>query len=94
MGKDILYLLSVSAVPLAINLVFLGVKRVQKELKNVIVLPFGIALLTLILSYFLIEHIGIMGPPIGWLTGNLIMSFIALPSIVRVLRLRSDRDTS
>ena len=85
-GEKVLRVLSISAIPLAVNVIYLGIARVRSQLKEIILLSVGVAIGSLTLSYVLIPSFGIMGPGIGWLTSNTVAASIVLPKIVILLR--------
>ncbi len=62
-----LRIMTLSSLPLAINIVYLAVKRVQMRLKLIIGLTAFVAVATLGLSYWLLPRIGIDGAGIAWL---------------------------
>lgn len=63
----LLRLLAVSALPFAINAVYLGTKRAEKKLKVVICLTAFVGALTVGLSFLLLSRMGITGAGIAWL---------------------------
>jgi O-antigen/teichoic acid export membrane protein len=69
-ATSLLRLLSVASLPLAVNVIYLNIKRVQKDLKPIVGLTAFMALLTLILNYFLLPGMGINGAGIAWLVGQ------------------------
>ncbi len=66
----LLRILTVSALPLAVNLVYLGIKRVEKKLKIIVGLSVFSAAATLGLSYLLLPRMGINGVGIAWLVSQ------------------------
>ena len=93
-GEKLLWILSPSAIPMAVNVVYIGIARVRKRLKDIILLSAGVALGTLSLSYLLIPPLGIMGPGIGWLASNTLVALVVLPRIIKLFRSESVTDTS
>jgi len=85
-GGKILWVLAPSAIPLAANLVYIGIARVRKQLRNLILLPALTTVGTLLLSFLLIPVLGIHGPGIGWLVSQLAAAFITVPKLVRFLK--------
>lgn len=63
----LLRIMALSALPLAINVVYLAIKRVQMRLKLIIGLTAFVAVVTLGLSYLLLPRMGINGAGIAWL---------------------------
>lgn len=71
-GFRLLQILAVSALPFAVNAVYISVKKIKKEI-NMIVLVYGIvAFVTLVGSYLLLESIGLIGVGYAWILGNVI----------------------
>ena len=92
-GEKVLRLLVPASIPLAINMVYIGIARVREKLRNIVVLSVGVAVGTLLLSFLLLESQGIIGPAIAWLVSNSVAAVIVLPSIVKLLRSDSGGDT-
>lgn len=73
-ATTLLWLLALSALPVTINYIFISIKRVQKDITGIIRLSVAISVITLGLSYFLIEKMGILGVGIGWIVGQTIVA--------------------
>ncbi len=69
-GADLLRILAVSALPLAVNVIYLGVKRVEMKLGTLVAITGVITAVTLGVSYVLIPRMGIEGAGVGWLVGQ------------------------
>ena len=69
-ATTLLRILTISALPLAVNLVYLGIKRVEKKLKVIVGLSVFSAVATLGLSYLLLPRMGIDGVGIAWLVSQ------------------------
>lgn len=82
---EVLLILSVASIPHAINVVYVAVKRVKKEIMSVIYVYGAVAVLTLIGSYVLIQVMGLRGIGISWIFGNGIVAVIA--GVKMILRL-------
>ena len=67
---DVLLILVLGSIPFAFNVVYASVKRVQKEVKPVIWVYGGIAVITLVGSYLLARSIEIVGVGYAWVIGN------------------------
>jgi O-antigen/teichoic acid export membrane protein len=67
---EVLLILSIASVPHAINVVYVAVKRVKKEIMPVICVYGAVAVLTLLGSYVLIQEMGLIGIGISWIFGN------------------------
>jgi len=84
-AATLLRLLSIAALPLAINAVYLGIKRVEKKPKVIIGLTAFMAAVTLGLSFLLLPRLGISGVGIAWLISQ---GIIALAIIAGLLKSR------
>jgi O-antigen/teichoic acid export membrane protein len=69
-GANLLRLMAVSALPLAVNVIYLGVKRVEMRVGTVIIISGLTAVLTLGLSWLLVPRMGINGAGLAWLVGQ------------------------
>jgi len=85
-GTHLLWVLAAAIVPATFNLLYLGKIRVQKKLKEIIAITAAMNLGTLLLSYFLMPHMGIIGVGAGWLASQAI---VAIVLIFRAVRKRS-----
>lgn len=75
-GTTLLRLLAISTFPLAINVVYLSVKRVEKKPKVIIGLTLIMALLTLGLSFLLLPRLQINGVGVAWIISQSIIALI------------------
>jgi O-antigen/teichoic acid export membrane protein len=62
--------LAVATLPLAINVVYFSIKRVQKKMKSVILMAAFTAITVIVTSYMLMPRLGIDGVGIAWLAGQ------------------------
>jgi O-antigen/teichoic acid export membrane protein len=69
-GANLLRILAISALPLAVNVLYLGVKRVEMKLGTLIAITGVITAVTLGVSYLLIPRMGINGAGWAWLVGQ------------------------
>jgi O-antigen/teichoic acid export membrane protein len=76
-------ILALGTLPMAINIIYLSIKQVEKDLKAIVGLAVFVAVMSLALAYVLLPKIGINGVGIGWLAGQ---SCTALIIIVNWLR--------
>jgi len=83
-------ILAITTLPLAVNIIYLNIARVQKDLKIIIGLTAFVAVVTLVLGYILIPRMGINGAGIAWLVAH---GITALPVIVVLLRQRRKQTT-
>lgn len=72
---EVLSILMLGSIPFAFNALYATIKRIQKEIKPVIWVYGGIAIITLVVSYILMQSIGIIGAGIAWILGNGVVSF-------------------
>ena len=88
-GTVLLRIVILSAFPIAINYIYLSMKRVQKKLAVLIELSAFIAIATLALSYVLLPRMGINGVGIAWLGSQgvvavgIVISFLVRRPLVR-----------
>ena len=73
----VLLILSLASIPHAINVVYVAVKRVKKEIMPVIYVYGAVAVLTLIGSCVVIQEMGLIGIGISWIFGNGVVALIA-----------------
>lgn len=85
-GGKLLAVLTISALPLTVNVVYLTIARVRKRLNSLIKASAAVALGTLTLSYLLIPTMGILGPGIAWLVSQSLVAAVVLPSMLRLLK--------
>lgn len=69
-ATTLLRLLAISTLPLAINIVYLNIKRVEKKLRVIVGLTALVAAVTLGLAYLLLPRMGINGIGIAWLVSQ------------------------
>ncbi len=85
-ATKLLWILGLSALPLGINSIYFSLKRVGKKMKGVIYLSAFITVVTLVLSWFLMPRIGILGTGVAWLSSQTVVSLVII-----FLQLRSSR---
>lgn len=85
-ATQVLQILAVSAIPVGLNQIYFGVKRVEMKMKSVVGLTAFIAIATLALSWVLLPRVGIIGVGIAWLSSQ-----CAVASVITVLWLRPAR---
>jgi O-antigen/teichoic acid export membrane protein len=87
-ATTLLQILTLSLIPLSLNAIYFGIKRVQMQMKGVITLSAFIAVATLVLSWILLPRLGIMGAGWAWLASQglvaigLVTSFTLRRSVV------------
>ncbi|AFV24607.1 putative polysaccharide biosynthesis protein [Methanolobus psychrophilus R15] len=83
-GFKLLLVLSISAVPMIFNNIFLSIKRVEKDIANVIFINAVITIGTLVISYLMLDQFGILGIGIGWTVSQVAaFIFILITFVVR-----------
>lgn len=85
-GAKLLWLLAPAALPASVNFLYLGVARVEKKLKTIILVTGATAFGTLVLSYFLLPHLGILGAGVGWLASQTIVALVLAPRLMKRLK--------
>lgn len=85
-GKELLWILAVGMLPASLNFLYLSVVRVERKLKDIMLMSVSVALGTLILSYILIPHLGILGAGAGWLTTHALIALVVVPRLLRRLK--------
>jgi len=70
--------LAITAFPLAINITYINIKRVQKKMKTVILLGVFMTAMVFLMSYLLLPRLGIKGIGIAWLAGQSVIAFIVI----------------
>jgi len=85
-GAKVLWALAPSALPVSVNLLYLGIARVKKRLKDILLITTAIAMGTLALSYALLPHLGILGAGVGWLASHSLVALALLPKIGKFAR--------
>jgi O-antigen/teichoic acid export membrane protein len=71
-------ILAIGSLPLAVNIVYLAIKRVEKRLKVIVSLTAFVAVVTLGLTYLLLPHMGINGAGIAWLISQLVIALVII----------------
>lgn len=85
-AKELLWILAVGMLPASLNFLYLSVVRVEKKLKDIMLMSVSVALGTLIMSYILVPHLGIYGAGVGWLTTHALIALVVLPKLLRRLK--------
>jgi O-antigen/teichoic acid export membrane protein len=83
-GTVLLRTMALSALPLALNSIYMSILRVEKKSMVLILLTASIAVVTLALSYLLLPRMGITGIGISWLVSQGVVALgIATVFLVR-----------
>ncbi|HEY95394.1 MAG TPA: hypothetical protein G4O15_10720 [Dehalococcoidia bacterium] len=85
-GTLLLRVLAFSIIPWGINYIYIGIARVKKNIKGLILIPAVASSLSLGLSYILMVQIGLVGIGLGYLAGQ---SAVAIPVLLNLCRSRN-----
>ncbi|MFC1950547.1 lipopolysaccharide biosynthesis protein [Chloroflexota bacterium] len=85
-GTKLLWLLAISALPLSTNLIYVGIARVRKRRRDIILIFATVAIGTLALSYLLLPHLGIFGVGVSWLASHSLVALALLPKFRTTLK--------
>ena len=88
-AAELVRIMAVAVLPLTVNIIYLNIKRVQKDLKMIIRMPAFVAFISILLALILIPHIGFNGAGIAWLTAQ---SCCALAIVFNWLRRWKKKD--
>ncbi|MCL0094973.1 polysaccharide biosynthesis C-terminal domain-containing protein [Dehalococcoidia bacterium] len=76
-------ILAISSLPLAVNTVYLAIKRVEKKLRVIVALTGFVAVITLGLSFLLLPRLGINGAGIAWVISQGILASVIVASFLK-----------
>ena len=83
-ATTLLWILPLSAAPLSVNLTYLTILRVRKNIRKLIIVSLAITLLSLGLGSSLMMYLGIIGVGVGWIAGQgLVAAAILLSLLLR-----------
>jgi O-antigen/teichoic acid export membrane protein len=82
-GFPVLRALILASPFVTLNALFMDAKRVQKDMKPLIMLAGFLTTSIIIMSYFFMERIGLIGVGIGWLAGQCTTSIIILVIVLK-----------
>ncbi|MFW6150914.1 MAG: lipopolysaccharide biosynthesis protein, partial [Chloroflexota bacterium] len=85
-AADLLRVMAVSSLPVSVNHVYFGQKRVRMETKEMVVLATCVAVVTLSVAYFLLPVLGLMGAGLAWFASQTVASLCVLPHVLRLAR--------
>lgn len=77
-GTNLLWLMVVAALPVAVNYMYIAVKRIEKRLKGVLLLTAFVAIVTLGLSWVLLPQMGLPGAGVAWLIAQGIAAVVII----------------
>lgn len=79
-ATTLLRIIAITALPLSVNIVYLAIKRVEKNLKMIVGLSAFIAVITLGLTYLLLPRMGINGAGLALLGSHSIIALVIIAS--------------
>jgi len=82
---DVQLLLCIGSIPHSINVVYVAIMRVKKNIMPVIIIYGAIAVLTILGSYIVIKEIGLIGIGISWIFANGIVGLFVLVKMIRLV---------
>jgi O-antigen/teichoic acid export membrane protein len=85
-AANLLRLMAVASLPLALNVIYLGVKRVEMRVGTVVLISGLTAALTLGLSWVLLPRMGIEGAGVAWLVGQVITASVLFSGVQKSLK--------
>jgi O-antigen/teichoic acid export membrane protein len=77
-SASLLRWLSITSLPLTVNIIYFSIKRVQRKMKPVILMTVFMAIIVILISFLLLPRLGINGVGIAWLAGQSMITFIAI----------------
>jgi O-antigen/teichoic acid export membrane protein len=69
-ATELVRIMTLAVLPLAVNIIYLNIKRVQKDLKMIVSMPAFIAVISIALSLILLPRMGFNGVGIAWLAAH------------------------
>jgi len=85
-GTQVLRLFSLAALPSSINFLYFSLARIEKWLKSLIFVSGAIALITIVSSYVLMPHFGIIGVGVSRLFAQTILLFFTVPKLMQRIK--------
>lgn len=83
-GTALLRILALASIPTSVNTIFMAIKRVQKNLKALLIMTSFTSTTALGLAFILLPRMGIEGAGIAWLVGQTASATLVV--LVSVLR--------
>lgn len=71
---DILIVLSLASFPFTIVQLFASLKRIQKDIKPVIMVNVGVGVITIFFGYLMMQYLGLIGVGYAWIIANILVS--------------------
>ncbi len=69
-ATELVRIMTLAVLPLAVNIIYLNIKRVQKDLKVIVGMPAFIAVISIVLAPVLLPRMGFNGVGIAWLAAQ------------------------
>jgi O-antigen/teichoic acid export membrane protein len=85
-GANLLSILAISAIPLAVNEVFIAIKRLEKNITPIVWIRAFTAAATIVGGMLLSQYMGIVGVGIVMLASQFLVAVIVFPQLVRTVR--------
>jgi O-antigen/teichoic acid export membrane protein len=82
-GTDLLRLLALSVIPYSINLIYFSLARIRARVSGIVVVQAILAVLTLGLSYPLLDALGVTGIGVAWLVSQGSVAIVLLATELR-----------
>ena len=80
----LLWLFGLSWLPASLNALYVTIIRVQKRIKPLIYISALVSISTIVLSYLLMNWIGLIGVGIAWLSAQTIVALVVGPLMLRM----------
>jgi O-antigen/teichoic acid export membrane protein len=77
-GTSLLWILALSALPLAVNYLYFSVRRVQQRMAGVVASAVWLLIVTLGLSVVLLPRVGLLGAGIAWFAAQASLAAVVL----------------
>ena len=81
-GTHLLWVLAPSSLAVGVNVVYLAIARVEDRLKDILLLSAAVSGGTLLLSYLLVDPLGIIGAGLAWLICHCLVAAVVLPKVI------------
>jgi len=82
-GTDLLRLLALSVIPYSINLIYFSLARIRARVTGIVIVQATLAVLTLGLSYPLLDRLGVTGIGLAWLISQGAVAIVLLATELR-----------
>ncbi|MEZ5336054.1 MAG: oligosaccharide flippase family protein [Methanolobus sp.] len=82
-GSGLLRLMIVASLFTGVNSIYFAIKRIQKEIKELVIVSGIIGLTVLVSSYLFLNLLGLEGAGYGWIAGNMVGCVVVLFIAIR-----------